>query len=201
MGQEIINLAAHINFQSRTQIWKIKTIFLVKAIRQKFIYNPNICLSDLFYLGIQYTEHVSISYYFLIQYVLSSKNSLNYFTTFGSSVYQESFSWVHTIWHYNLTVAWPTLCHCWGDSQPNVYHCLLFLFDLKVTENHVQQSWISKLGQAPIGVWTGFLPILNVTTFPTRSFSLVSNVYGSLDYSPLVFNGYVVLFLVDFFVF
>ena len=82
----------------------------------------------------QYAEHVSISYYFLIQYVLSSKSSLNCFTTFGSSVCQGSLSWVHTIWHCNLPVAWSTLCHCWGDSQPNVNHCL-FLFDLKVTGN------------------------------------------------------------------
>ena len=40
----------------------------------------------------EYTEHVSISYYFSIQYVLSSKNSLNYFTTLGSSVCQGSLS-------------------------------------------------------------------------------------------------------------
>ena len=42
----------------------------------------------------EYTGHVSISYYYLIQYVLSSKNPLNCFTTFGSSVSQESLSWV-----------------------------------------------------------------------------------------------------------
>ena len=78
----------------------------------------------------EYTGHVSISYYFLIQYVLSSENSLSCFTTFGSSVCQESLSWVHTIWHCNLTAPWPTLCHCWGDSLNNpmlitaYYSCL-----------------------------------------------------------------------------
>ena len=72
---------------------------MVEAIKQKYICHPNNCLSDLFYLDIQkylifevftsntvtveqanktrnfwdeYTEHASISYYFLIQYVLSS---------------------------------------------------------------------------------------------------------------------------------
>ena len=40
----------------------------------------------------KYTGHVSISYYLLIQYVLSSKNSLNCFTSFGSSVCQRSLS-------------------------------------------------------------------------------------------------------------
>ena len=65
----------------------------------------------------EYTVHVSISYYFLRQYVLSSKNSLNCFTTFGSSVCQGNLSWVHTLWHCNLTATWPTLCHCWGVSN------------------------------------------------------------------------------------
>ena len=105
----------------------------------------------------EYTERVSSSCYFLIQYVLSSKNSLNCFTIFGSSVCEGSLSWLHTIWHCNLSVTWRTLCHCWGDSQPNVNHCLLFLFDLKVTGNLVQQDWIPKPGQAPSGVWTGIL--------------------------------------------
>ena len=78
----------------------------------------------------EYTGHVSISYYFLIQYLLRSKNSLNCFITFGSSVCQGSLSWVHTIWHCNLTAPWPTLCHCWGDSLNNpmlitaYYSCL-----------------------------------------------------------------------------
>ena len=36
----------------------------------------------------EYTGHVSISNYFLMQFVLRSKNSLNCFTTFGSSVSQ-----------------------------------------------------------------------------------------------------------------
>ena len=78
----------------------------------------------------EYTGHVSVSYYFLIQYVISSKNFVNCFTTFGSSVCQGSLSWVHTIWHCNLTAPWPTLCHCWGDSLNNpmlitaYYSCL-----------------------------------------------------------------------------
>ena len=78
----------------------------------------------------EYAEHNSISYYFLIQYVLSSKSSLNCFTPFGSSVCQGTLSWVHTIWHCNLTAPWPTLCHCWGDSLTNpmlitaYYSCL-----------------------------------------------------------------------------
>ena len=76
----------------------------------------------------EYTGHVSISYYFLIQYVLSSKNSLNCFTWFGSSVCQRSLSWVHTIWHCNLTATWPTLYHCWGVSNTMLitayYSCL-----------------------------------------------------------------------------
>ena len=37
-------------------------------------------------------------------------------------------SWVHTIWHCNLTATWPTLCHCWGVSNPMLttayFHCL-----------------------------------------------------------------------------
>ena len=76
----------------------------------------------------EYTGHVSISYYFLIQYVLSSKNSLNCFTWFGSSVCQRSLSWVHTIWHCNLTATWSTLYHCWGVSNTMLitayYSCL-----------------------------------------------------------------------------
>ena len=75
-------------------------------------------------------------------------------------------------------------------SKPNVNHCLLFLFDLKVTGSLVQQGWIPKTGQVPSGVWTGILPILNVTTYPAGTFSLVFNVYEPLDYSTLVFNVY-----------
>ena len=76
----------------------------------------------------EYTGHVSISYYALIQYVLSSNNYLNCFTIFGSSVCQGNLSWVHAIWHCNLTATWPTLCHCWGVSNPMLitayYSCL-----------------------------------------------------------------------------
>ena len=75
-------------------------------------------------------------------------------------------------------------------SITNVNHCLLFLFDLKVTGSLVQQGWVPKPGQAHSGVWIGILPILSVTTYPTGPFSLVSNVYEPLDYSPLVFNVY-----------
>ena len=118
----------------------------------------------------EYTEHVSISYYFLIQYVLSSESSPNFFTIFGSSVCEGSLSWLYTIWHCNLTVTWRTLCHCWGDSQANVNHCLLFLFDLNITGNLVQQGWIPKPGQAPSGISTGIIPIVNVTTYPLGHF-------------------------------
>ena len=67
----------------------------------------------------EYARHVSISYYFLTIYVLSSKNSLNCSTTFGSSVCQRCLSWVHSIWLCSLTVPWPTMCHCWGYSLNN----------------------------------------------------------------------------------
>ena len=74
------------------------------------------------------TGHVSISYYFFIQYVLSSKNCLSCSTTFGSSVHQGSLSWVHTICHCNLTAIWPTLYHCWWVTNPMLiiayYSCL-----------------------------------------------------------------------------
>ena len=171
-------------YQKILNVWSIYLQYLNnRASKQNkellgFVYEhiPDISLKQ----QNQYAEHVSSSYYFLIQYVLSSKSSLNCFTTFGSSVCQGSLSWVHTIWHCNLPVAWSTLCHCWGDSQPNVNHCL-FLFDLKVTGNLVQQGWIPKPGQAPCGVWTRILPILNVTTYPTVPFSLVFNVYGLVD--------------------
>ena len=51
----------------------------------------------------EYTRNVSISYYFLIWYVLSSKNCLNCFTSFGPSVRQSSLSWVRTIWQLCAT--------------------------------------------------------------------------------------------------
>ena len=97
----------------------------------------------------QYAEHVSSSYYFLIQYVLSSKSSLNCFTTFGSSVCQGSLSWVHTIWHCNLTAPWPTLCHCWGDSLNNpmltiTYYCCLTWRSLGVLYNKVRSQTLAK---------------------------------------------------------
>ena len=75
-------------------------------------------------------------------------------------------------------------------SKPNVNHCLLFLFDLKVTGSLVQHGWIPKPSQAASGVWTGILPILNVTTYSTGPFSLAFIVYEPLDYSTLVFNLY-----------
>ena len=65
----------------------------------------------------EYTGHVSFSYYFLIQCILSSKNFLNGFTTFSSSVCRGSLSWVHTIWHCNLTAAWPILSPYWGEAS------------------------------------------------------------------------------------
>ena len=97
----------------------------------------------------EYAEHNSISYYFLIQYVLSSKSSLNCFTPFGSSVCQGTLSWVHTIWHCNLTAPWPTLCHCWGDSLNNpmlitAYYCLTWR-SLGALYNKVGSQSLAKL--------------------------------------------------------
>ena len=59
----------------------------------------------------EYTGHVSIFFYFLILYVLSSKNSPNRSTTFGPLGRKESISWVHTIWRCSLTAPWPKLPH------------------------------------------------------------------------------------------
>ena len=81
----------------------------------------------------------------------------------------------------------------------NFSHCLLFSLELKVNGSLVQQGWVPKPSRAPGWVWTGILPILNVTPYPTGLFSLVFNVYGPLDYSPLVFNIYIVIFVVDLF--
>ena len=131
-------------------------------------------------------------HYFLIQYKLSSKSSLNCFTTFGCSVCQGSLSWVHTIWHCSLTTSWPTLCHCSGDSLNNsmlitAYYSCLTWRSLGALHNKVgYQSPVKHL----VGFETGILPILNATTYPTGPFSIFFNVYESLDYSPLVFNVY-----------
>ena len=147
---------------------------------------------NLLKLQNKYT-HVSISYDFLIHYVLSSKFSKLFHHIWFFSVCQRSFSWVHTIWHCNLTVPWPTLCHCWGYSINNL---------ILITACYSRLTW-SLLGalyrkvesqtrtvQTPSEVWTGILPIINVTTYPTGPFSLVLNVYGPLDYSLLVFKVY-----------
>ena len=86
----------------------------------------------------EYTWHISISCYFLIRYVLSSNNSLNCFTAFGSSVCQRSLSWVHSILHYSLTIPWPTLCHCWGYSLNNSMLITAYLLSVeKIPASHL----------------------------------------------------------------
>ena len=60
---------------------------------------------------------------FKIQYVLSSKTSLNFHHIWFFSM-SRSLSWVlfGTAICYNfwcLTVPWLTLCHCWGNSPTN----------------------------------------------------------------------------------
>ena len=98
----------------------------------------------------EHTGHVSISYYLLIQYALSSKNALNCFTTFCSSVCQGSLSWAHTIWHCNLTAPWPTLCLSWGDSLNNpmlitAYYSCLTWRSLGALYNKVGSQSLAKL--------------------------------------------------------
>ena len=148
---------------------------------------------NLLKLQNEYTRHVSISYDFLIHFVLSSKFSKLFHHIWFFSVCQRSFSWVHTIWHCNLTVPWPTLCHYWGYSINNL---------MLITACYSPLTWSllgalyrkvgsqTRTGQTPSEVWTGILQIINVTTYPTGPFSLVLNVYGPLDYSLLVFNVY-----------
>ena len=75
---------------------------------------------NLLKLQNEYTRHVSISYDFLIHLVLSSKFSKLFHHIWFFSVCQRSFSWVHTIRHCNLTIPWPTLCHCWGYRINNL---------------------------------------------------------------------------------
>ena len=105
-------------------------------------------------------------------------------------------SFLSTIWHYNLTAPWPTLCHCCGDSINNpmlttAYYSCLTWRSLGVLYNKVRS-------QIPAKHLVGLE--LNLTPYPTGPFSLVFNVYGPLDYSPLVFNVYS-SFLGCFFVF
>ena len=99
-----------------------------------------------------------------------------------------------TIWHYSLTAPWPTLCHCCGDSINNpmlttAYYSCLTWRSLRVLYNKVRS-------QIPAKHLVGLE--LNLTPYSTGPFFLVFNVYGPLDYSPLVFNG---SFLGWFFVF
>ena len=148
---------------------------------------------NLLKLQNEYTRHVSISYDFLIHFVLSSKFSKLFHHIWFFSVCQRSFSWVHTIWHCNLTVPWPTLCHCWGYSLNNLmlitaYSSSLTWRSLGALYNKVGSQ--TQTSQTPSGVWTGILPIINVTTYRTGPFSLFFDVYGPLDYSLLVFNVY-----------
>ena len=124
---------------------------------------------------------------------MSSKFSKLFHHICFFSVCQRSLSWVHAIWHCNLTVPWPTLCHCWGCSLNNLM--LIFAYSSSLTWRslgalHNKAGSQTLTGQTPSGVWTGILPIINVTTYPTRPFSLVFNVYGPIDYSLLVFNVY-----------
>ena len=95
-------------------------------------------------------------------------------------------SFLSTIWHYNLTAPWPTLCHCCGDSINNpmlttAYYSCLTWRSLGVLYNKFRS-------QIPAKHLVGLE--LNLTPYPTGPFSLVFNVYGPLDYSPLVFNVY-----------
>ena len=95
-------------------------------------------------------------------------------------------SFLSTIWHCNLTAPWPTLCHCWEDSLNNpmlttAYYSCLTWRSLGVLYNKVRS-------QIPAKHLVGLE--LNLTPYPTGPFSLVFNVYGPLDYSPLVFNVY-----------
>ena len=95
-------------------------------------------------------------------------------------------SLLSTIWHCNLTVPRPTLCHCWGDCLNNpmlttAYYSCLTWRSLGVLYNKVRS-------QIPAKHLVGLE--LNLTPYPTGPFSLVFNVYGPLDYSPLVFNVY-----------
>ena len=138
----------------------------------------------------------------LIQYVLSGKNSLNCFTTFGSSVRQQSLYWVlfgTATWlpHGHLCV---TVEETTSLTQSLTNHCLLFFFNLKATRSLAQQGWVPEPSQLTSRVWTGILSIQSVTFYSTGQFSLVFNVYRPLDYSPLVFNVYS-SFLGWFFVF
>ena len=141
----------------------------------------------------EYTQHVSISYDFLIGYVLSSKSSKLFHHIWFFSLCQRSLSWVHTIWNCNLTVPWLTLCHCWGYSLNNLmlitaYYSSLTWRSLGALYNKFGSQ--TRPSQTPSGVWTGILPIINATTYPSGPFSLVFNIYGPLDYSLLVFNVY-----------
>ena len=123
----------------------------------------------------EYTRHVSISYDFLIRYVLSSKFSKLFHHIWFFSVCQRSPSWVHTIWHCNLTVPWPTLCHCWGYSLNKL---------MLITAYYSSLTWRS------LGALYSKVGSQTRATYPTGPFSLVYNVYGPLDYSLLVFNAY-----------
>ena len=97
-------------------------------------------------------------------------------------------SFLSTIWHCNLTVPWPTLSHCWRDSFTNpMLICTYYWRSLGALYNKVASQ---KLAEHLLGIWTGILPNLSVNSYPARPFSLVFNIYGPLDYSPLVFNVY-----------
>ena len=97
-------------------------------------------------------------------------------------------SFLSTVWHYNLTAPWPTLCHCWGDRLNNpmlttAYYCCLTWRSLGALYNKV-------MTQTPAKHLIGFELGYSLTPYPTEPFSLVFQVCGPLDYSPLVFNVY-----------
>ena len=127
----------------------------------------------------EYTEHVFISLYFLLNTVY--KKFCELFRHIWLFIMSRK-SFLSTIWHCNVTAPWTTLAHCWGECLTNLvlitayYSCLTWK-----SLGTLYKVWVPK-------PWTGILQILNVTPHPTEPFSLVVNVYGELDYSPLVFN-------------
>ena len=88
------------------------------------------------------------------------------------------------LWHLNimkvcffncyLAAPRPTLGHYRGDS---LTHLMLINAFLHLTQGSPGASWwdwVPKPGRAPSGVWTGNLPILTTTPWPTRRLSPLS---------------------------
>ena len=127
----------------------------------------------------EYTEHVFISLYFLLNTVY--KKFCELFRHIWLFIMSRK-SFLSTIWHSNVTAPWTTLGHCWGECLTNL---------ALITAYYSCLTWKSLGTLYKVCVpkpWTGILQIFNVTPHPTEPFSLVVNVYGELDYSPLVFN-------------